>query len=144
MVMAAHERVNPYANLPKVVAITHFEDSGEYGNARCPHCGAEGRYVYYFRCDDGTERGAMKGCFSKFPQHPFAKIHARIMDKQKDLDRINQERRQDRKLASWDVEQLEAIEAFAAGDMDEIEVDEIIRDAEARKNRWLKSHGYRR
>lgn len=32
--------------------------------AMCPHCGAEGKYVYYW-IENGQKRGAMAGCFAK-------------------------------------------------------------------------------
>lgn len=54
--------------LPRIVAVLGRSDSGEYGAATCPHCGAAGRYVYTFQCDDGTTRGAMAGCLKLFPR----------------------------------------------------------------------------
>lgn len=62
-----YEKVNPYKDTPEIVEILDVADYGEYGAVLCPCCGAKGRYVYVFRCLDGTQRGAMAGCMKKFP-----------------------------------------------------------------------------
>jgi hypothetical protein len=129
--------VSIYTELPQVIEILGLEDSGEFGNARCPHCGAEGRYVYHFTCADGTTRGAMKGCFSHFPKHRYAQRMARIAGKENDL------RGSSRTLASWDLEVAEAIRAFADGTLSEVEVDRRLWHADAQKNAWMKRRGYR-
>jgi hypothetical protein len=59
-------------SLPTIISFTDFIDSGEYGNARCPHCGAEGRYTYIFETTEGT-RGAMAGCVKLFPYNANAR-----------------------------------------------------------------------
>jgi hypothetical protein len=115
--------VGIYTDLPQVVAIIGKSDSGEYGNATCPHCGAEGRYVYHFLCADGTTRGAMAGCFTKFPKHRFVAIHKRILDKKQEYARNNWN------LPTWDATMLKAIEDFGNGLIAEHQADAIINDA---------------
>jgi len=40
----------------------------DYGNASCPHCGAEGRYIYTWEVD-GKKYGAMAGCYKRLTGH---------------------------------------------------------------------------
>lgn len=136
--MTSQTKTNPYADLPKVVMIDHVEDAGEFGGTNCPHCGAEGRYIYWFTCEDGTQRGAMKGCFGHFPKHQFVQYHERIMDKQKENAKKGW------KIASWDAETLDAIEKFVAGQMTEQAAWDVIRQADSNKKAWMKRKGFRR
>lgn len=39
------------------------DDTGPESHACCPHCGAEGRYIYRW-AEYGKVRGAMAGCFA--------------------------------------------------------------------------------
>jgi hypothetical protein len=122
-----------YANLPKIVAVVGLQDYGpcEGGaSAICPHCGAEGRYVYSFLCDDGTRRGAMRGCFSKFPRHKFAVESARILDKEADY------KKKGWNLPTWDSEIKAAIFDFADGKISEAEAERVIRAAQARRDAY--------
>lgn len=58
----------PTQTLPEIVAITGMRDFGPSdGEGSCPHCGCRGRYVWYFICADGSQRGAMRGCIQLFP-----------------------------------------------------------------------------
>lgn len=34
----------------------------DYGATSCPHCGAEGRYIYHWK-ENGKIRAAMAGCY---------------------------------------------------------------------------------
>lgn len=122
-----------YANLPKIVAVLGIQDNGpcEGGaSAICPHCGAEGRYVYSFLCDDGTRRGAMRGCFSKFPRHRFAVESARILDKEADY------KKKGWSLPTWDRDMLDAILKFADGVLPEAEAEAAIRAAKTRRDAY--------
>lgn len=119
-------RPNPYADLPRIVYVTSRTDAGEYGAALCPHCGAEGRYIVYFRCEDGSERGAMAGCFKQFLRHPFADRAAALLTKRDDYAKKGWT------LPTWDVAILEAIEAFADGTISEWQAKDQIADAQRR------------
>lgn len=125
-----------YADLPEVLFVLDLHDSGEFGNASCPHCGAEGRYVYTFACADGTTRGAMAGCFKKFRKHRYAKRMERILTK------ALAAHKQGRKLASWDTDVEAAIRDFHQGVKTEAEADAIIRRADLRKQDYMRSKGY--
>ncbi len=54
--------------LPTVVKVLGVDDSGEYGNTSCPHCGALARYVTRFVLEDGTVAGAASSCFKLYPK----------------------------------------------------------------------------
>lgn len=123
-----------YTDLPRIVYIDHVEDSGEYGNANCPHCGAKGRYVYHFRCEDGSRRGAMAGCLKHFTLTWLAQEHRRILDKQRDgLKRFGP----GHKLASWDAEILAVIEDYADGAIGMEDAARRVTDQKARMAQWL-------
>lgn len=119
------------ATLPKIVAYISREDSGEFGNATCPHCGADGRYVWTFRCDDGTTRGAMAGCIKLFKVSPVAEEHGRLIERQQQRAEKGQE------LASWDKAKLAAIDELLAGNASEADVLSTIRNENARRAAWM-------
>lgn len=128
----------PRTDLPKIVRFDGVTDSGEYGAATCPHCGADGRYVYHFTTEDGQRGGAMAGCIQLFPVSALADEHKRILERQKDRDKRSQ------KLASWDVAKLEAIDAVAAGTMSTADALTVVTRENDKRSRWLAKKGYRR
>lgn len=123
--------------LPKVVYIENLQDTGEDSGARCPHCGAEGRYIYWFRCEDGKLHGAMKGCFKLFPKSKFAELHEKLLAKQADYQKKGW------KLASWDQEVVGAIEAHGRGEISEIAVQNAIGRANGARAAWKYGKKYR-
>lgn len=127
-----------YSDLPQVLYIEYLEDAGEDGAASCPHCGALGRYTYFFVCTDGSQRDAMKGCFSHFPKHPFAERHAQILEKQK------ANAKKGWSMASWDKKVMDAIEQFGRGEITEWQAKDVIRQADSDKKSWMKRKGFRR
>jgi len=133
-------KVNIYANLPKIVYMLSVDDCGplEDGGGNCPHCGAQGRYIYNFITEDGERHGAMKGCLSKFPMHPFAKLHAAILEKERDYSSKGW------KLPRWDLQTLEAIEKFGRSEISESQAQMIINSATVAKRAYMKQKGYRR
>ena len=98
-----------YSDLPQIVYIYAVEDHGEDGAATCPHCNAIGRYIVKFQCEDGTTRGAMRGCFQKFPISTLARYHAAIVEKQKEYSAKGWS------LNQFDTAMLEIIERHARG-----------------------------
>lgn len=134
------------ADLPSVVAVLGVTDGGPcdagYGSATCPHCGAEGRYIINFLCDDGTKRGAMKGCFSLFrgSNTRTAKLIQEAFDRQ----RAAKEKRAS--LASWWSDMIAEANDFAAnGSLEEFPVfAQRILDIDARRQNWLARNGYGR
>lgn len=129
---------SPAATLPRIVRFDGCDDSGEYGNATCPHCGAKGRYVYRFRCEDGVERGAMAGCIQLFPVASIAREHQRIIERQSDRAKRGG------KLAGWDEAKLAAIQSFYDGAATEGDTLRTIERENARRQAWMDRKGYRR
>jgi hypothetical protein len=130
-------RFNPYRGLSPIVRLDGISDAGEFGAAICPCCGALGRYTYAFTCADGEQYGAMRGCFGKYPKHRFLEESQRIAEKEQDIK--NDARRGiKRQLASWDVEIVEAIDAFLAGRLSEQDAENRIREAKRRKADWCR------
>lgn len=117
--------------LPKIIRFEGKHDSGEYGAATCPHCGADGRYVWTFTCDDGKRHGAMSGCIKLFPVSPLAEEHKKIIERKADRDKKGQT------LASWDIAKLDAIDKVAAGEMHEGAAMLIVRSENARRSAWM-------
>lgn len=99
--------------LPRIIQFTGMSDSGEYGNATCPHCGAQGRYVYNFIVEGGERRGAMAGCIQRFPVSQIAKVHKGLLKKAQEYASKGWT------LPSWDLAIVEAIEAFGRDEMTE-------------------------
>lgn len=128
--------MNIYANLPNVVEILSLEDAGEGGAASCPHCGAIGRYVYWFSADDGNHYGAMKGCFKHFPKSKYFERMADILRKEKEAAKKG------RKLASWDQDVLNAIRALADNKTTQEGVDDVIARADRAKRAYMKRMGW--
>jgi hypothetical protein len=95
-------------SLPRITRYMGCDDSGEFGNANCPHCGAEGRYVHRFKCEDGSYRGAMSGCIELFQWSPTAL-----------LDRKLTEKARERKLNKNEQRVRFALDEFYAGRMPE-------------------------
>lgn len=124
-----------YSNLPTILYVSGCDDAGEYGNASCPHCGAEGRYTYRFVTTDGRHGGAMRGCLSKYPQHPIAPIILAVVDKERE---IHQHPERGGRLASWDTAMLDAVQAFEAGRIGLDELLASVENAQASKRQWMK------
>lgn len=120
-------------SLPRIVRFVSRYDSGEFGNATCPHCGAQGRYVETFLCDDGTERGAMAGCIKRFPVSKIATEERSIRERQVERERDG------RTLASWDRVKAEKIAAYYAGDLTEGQCLAWIADENAKRSEWMRN-----
>lgn len=116
--------------------ILDVEDGGPNGGALCPHCGAQGRWIYHFLAENGQQYGAMKGCFRKFPKHPLAAEAAELLERQRERQRKGQE------LSGWDQMMLAAIEDYGEHRISEAQAMDIIRAQKARKAAWMKRRHY--
>ena len=103
------------AALPRIIRFLGTSDAGG-PDAVCPHCGATGRYVHSFQCDDGSTRGAMSGCIQLFPVHPIAQADMALKKRETDL---RQRFGPSASPNSWDQRIREAIDSFYAGTVDE-------------------------
>lgn len=117
-------------------------DFGWEGSTNCPHCGARGRYVHIFLCDDGATRGAMSGCVKLFPH---MKTALSIMA-QSAHDKIQEARdlKRELKLASWFKDVLDGIEDYESGVLSLGELEAIGTRQYQRREKWLRNRGYRR
>jgi hypothetical protein len=120
--------------LPRIIAILGRTDAGEYGAATCPHCGADGRYITTFVCEDGKTRGAMSGCIKLFPISPLANIHAKLLVKAQANERKGWKR-----FSSFDQPKMDAIEAVMAGTMTEDQAIWICKNQSAKAAQWLQN-----
>lgn len=133
----------PITGLPKIVEYLNMTDAGPCDDGptdTCPHCGSDGRYVHYFKCDDGSTRGAMSGCVKLFPVSRVVSEHMKLADKEREL------KAKGWKLNSWQTKMLEAVEAFYRGEITEDDAIRTIgsqKDAQARY-RAAKNPGGRR
>jgi len=130
------------ASLPGVLAVIGVDDRGPSdgtGSANCPHCGASGRYVIRFVCDDGTTRAAMRGCFKLFGESQS--LTAQLT--QEAFRRSDDARLGRRPLATWWAAILEAVEKMQR-DHDVPAFRAAVQASEQRRQSWLRANGYGR
>lgn len=138
--------VHQAARLPAVLAVLGVDDfgpcDGGQGSASCPHCGAEGRYVINFLCEDGTKRGAMKGCFKLFPgsNSRTSKLIQEAFERQR------RAKEQGTKLAGWWEDIIGEVSAFSTypGVPQFPLLAQRIDAIDARRRAWLTRNGYGR
>lgn len=132
--------------ISRLVLFTGYDDCGpcESGSpsAFCPHCGSGGRYVWTFVCEDGTRRGAMRGCLQLFPQDSLAVKQLAAMERFIDAE---QEKRAGRKGArgptSWDAAVMAATDDLETGKASVEQAASRIRSAIQEREAWLYRRG---
>lgn len=67
----------------------------DYGSTSCPHCGAEGRYIYTWE-EDGVIRSAMAGCYKMLT----GKVNKG--EKEKYMELLFEKQAKGKTLNSWD------------------------------------------
>jgi len=93
---SALTKVYVYLNHKNTVMSTYkFIEVKDYGETTCPHCGSEGRYIYYWE-EDGKRRAAMPGCF-KLLTGQLEKG-----DTEKHIERIAVKQAKNKPLNGWD------------------------------------------
>lgn len=149
--MTALPKLKPTATLPAILAIVGYQDFGPSdgeGSTSCPHCGARGRHVWYFICEDGSKRGAMRGCLQLFPQAAGTSRYARLI--QEAFDRQAKAKEEGKKLASWWAEMIDAAEEFRSQSLPDhaaiqaalLVLHRKVAAAEGRRQYWLNKNGY--
>ena len=127
--------------LPAIVAVLGVDDygpcEGSLGSASCPHCGAQGRYVVRFMCEDGSRRGAMRGCIQLFPRSPIARLT------QAAYEHAGDARRSGTRLATWWADIIAAVGAFEK-DRDLEALRFAVLRADGSRRTWLACKGWRR
>lgn len=146
--MKNHPGITSY---PKRIVTVRVEDYGSsdgmMGSTSCPHCGARGRYVHYFLCDDGAIHAAMSGCIKLFPlakRTPLAIMADAAFGKLEEIKRKPISSGKTGKLASWFNDVLEALNKLQSGDITLAEAENIASDAYNRREAWLYKNGYRK
>lgn len=132
--------ISPTTTLPTITRFISLTDHGPCDDgepsAHCPHCGAGGRYIWTFQCDDGTTRGAMKGCVQLFRVSPIAtidqKLTARLEDLKKRFGPASH-------LNGFDQKQRDVLTAFYDGQLPENAALLKIRSLENEKINWRRS-----
>lgn len=145
-----HREIKATATLPTRIVTLETFDGGpmEDGGTRCPHCGAEGRYIHSFLCDDGQVHAAMSGCIKLFPHRPtvMSKMAELAIQKQQELFEENRRSSNSgshtRKLASWFQVTLDTLQKVRAGSMTLAEADRVICEQSGRRYNWLVDNGY--
>lgn len=118
----------PADQLSPIYALIGEQDRGV---THCPHCGARGRYVRTFLCEDGTTKEAMRGCYQKWPKSgvPTQIALAR--------SRADKALGYGRTVASWDAHILESDTAFQQGSMTMEALKRAIEHWEKMRQEWL-------
>jgi hypothetical protein len=133
-------------NLPSIIVRLYTEDYGEYGAACCPHCGAKGRYIHTFLCDDGKLHSAMAGCIKLYPHKitTMSKMAEIALKKQKELNDHNKKTGNNQKLTSWFQATIDTLENLKNGKTTISEANTIICDQYNKRDWWLRKNGYKK
>lgn len=101
-----------------------IDDTGPESGARCPHCGADGRYIYRWEYE-GKIYGAMAGCY-KMLTGTIEKG-----EKERYIELIAQKQSRNKELNSWDKSILRMLQFQKEGKYPdswiENKIDEILR-----------------
>ena len=137
--------------LPKRVVTLRTIDCGpmEEGDYEpsgiCPHCGAGGRWIHVFLCDDGLIYGAMSGCinlFGKASNSKLAKMAELAMAKEKKRVRDLEYRGKKTPVAKWFTNVLDALKDLELGNITLEEAEKIGTAEYFKRNAWLRDNGY--
>jgi len=110
----------------------------------CPHCGADGRWIHVFLCDDGLIYGAMSGCIKLFGEAPKSKLSImaeKAMDKEKEMIR-NNEKGGKKTIAKWFSTVLDALRDLELGKITLEEAEKIGGTEYVKRNTWLRDNGF--
>lgn len=114
-------------SFPKLVAVIDY-----YESDTCPHCGAGGKHVFKFMCDDGSVRAAMRGCLKLYKPGPDARLV------QEAFKRILAG-----STASWWREMVSAAKKLTE-DKNLSTFQVTVMNAENRRQHWLRKNGFKK
>lgn len=123
-VSSKHENLSP---------VYHLIREEDRGVTNCPHCGARGRYVRTFICEDGTTKEAMRGCYQKWPKSELMPVLVA-----ESRNRAEKATLRGKIVASWDRLTLEADEKFRLGHITFDQLRQEVSDQGARRNAWVR------
>jgi hypothetical protein len=120
---------------PTVVAVLGKDDHGPCdggGSTRCPHCGAEGRYVFTALMSDGATKQMMAGCLKTFRLSPVAKTCERALSKPRD------------ERSRWDARIIEALDQLRAKQIGMQDLYRVCDRVAYEKRQWMIQKGWAR
>jgi hypothetical protein len=121
-------------NQPKFKFIG-INDTGPESGACCPHCGAEGRYIYMWE-EDGVRHGAMAGCY---------KALTGIIEKgdtEKYFELLAVKQAKNKPLNGWDKNIIRLMGFLKEGKYTAQWVDSKIHEVLSERKRYLAQHRY--
>jgi len=113
----------------------------------CPHCGAGGRWIHVFLCDDGLIYGAMSGCINLFGEASNSRLAImgeRAIAKETASIRDLEYRGRTTPIASWFRNVLDALRDLELGTITLEEAERIGNHEYFRRATWLRDNGYSR
>lgn len=131
---------------PHRIVTLRVYDAGpvDLGGGRCPHCGAEGRWIYSFLCDDGKVHAAMSGCIKLFPESrdfPTLRKMAKLAI-EKDMDMRLHPATRGTKLAGWFQATLDTLARLEKGEVTLLEAANLIAQQHELRRDWLERKGF--
>ena len=123
----------------KTFKFLYVEDHGPCDNghasAVCPHCGAEGRYVYHWE-EDGEHRAAMAGCYKMLTGH------LQKDDFNRYFQLLSEKQAKNKPLNSWDRTVLRMLDFKKEGKYPDDWCDSKISEAIRQRARYLREKHY--
>lgn len=107
-------------------------------SAFCPHCGSGGRHVIGFVCENGEQRGAMRGCLKLFRMSRLAAQQLDSLKRFKDDTEAHARGSRKWPAASWDQDIYSITAALEAGEITADEAVGRIQGALDRRTAFLK------
>ena len=151
MARTEYREITATSTLPKRVLTLRTIDCGkmEEGDyephGECPHCGALGRWIHVFLCDDGLIYGAMSGCIKLFGEGPKTKLAImgeKAIEKEKASARDFDYRGKVTPIAKWFTAVLDALRDLELGTITLEEAEKIGKTEYFKRNTWLRDNGF--
>ena len=146
-----YREIKATSTLPKRVLTLRTIDCGpmEEGDYEptgiCPHCGAGGRWIHVFLCDDGLIYGAMSGCIKLFGEGPKTKLAImgeKAIEKEKASARDLEYRGKKTPVAKWFTAVLDALRDLELGTITLEEAEKNGKTEYFKRAEWLRDNGY--
>ena len=147
MARTEYREIKATSTLPKRLLTLRTIDCGKKDpedfepTGNCPHCGAGGRWIHVFLCDDGLIYGAMSGCINLFGEGPKTKLAImgeKAMDKEKEMIRAGSKKT----IAKWFSTVLDALRDLELGKITLEEAEKIGGTEYVKRNTWLRDNGF--
>lgn len=102
----------------------------DYGSTACPHCGAEGRYIYTW-IQDGCMHSAMAGCYKA--------LTGRVSKNEKEqyFELLSEKQAKGKKLNGWDKTIIRLLQFKKEGKYPDSWCDDKISQALSQRKKYL-------